>query len=67
MIKKLACASVMAIALLAAAPAAEAAPDPAPSSGIPGGPLLNGLLGSLEIGHPATSPQSLLPEGLVGR
>ncbi|MFC8872900.1 hypothetical protein ACFUAC_35525 [Streptomyces sp. NPDC057148] len=67
MIKKLACASVMATALLAAAPAAEAAHEPVPSSGVPGGPLLNSLLGSLEIGHPATSPQSLLPERLVGR
>ncbi|MBX4174847.1 MULTISPECIES: hypothetical protein [Streptomyces rochei group] len=67
MIKKLACASVMATALLAAAPAAEAAPEPGPSTGVPGGPLLDGLLGTLEIGHPATSPQSLLPEGLLGR
>jgi hypothetical protein len=67
MIKKLACVSVLATALLAAAPAAEAAPAPGPSAGVPGGPLLNGLLGSLEVGHPATSPQSLLPEGVLGR
>ncbi|GHC06611.1 MULTISPECIES: hypothetical protein [Streptomyces rochei group] len=67
MIKKLACASVLATALLAAAPAAEAAPEPGPSTGVPGAPLLDGLLGTLEIGHPATSPQSLLPEGLLGR
>ncbi|MFJ8150560.1 hypothetical protein ACIQ8D_26605 [Streptomyces sp. NPDC096094] len=67
MIKKLACASVMATALLASAPAAEAAPAPGPSAGVPGGPLLDSLLGTLEIGHPATSPQSLLPEGILGR
>ncbi|WP_395571758.1 hypothetical protein [Streptomyces sp. BK79] len=67
MIKKLACVSVIATALLAAAPAAGAAPEPGPSAGVPGGPLLNGLLGSLEVGHPATSPQSLLPEGVLGR
>ncbi|AQS71415.1 hypothetical protein [Streptomyces pactum] len=67
MIKKLACASVMATALLAAAPAAEAAPAPGPSAGVPGGPLLNGLLATLEGGHPATSPPSLLPAGILGR
>ncbi|MFD8433244.1 MULTISPECIES: hypothetical protein [Streptomyces] len=67
MIKKLACVSVMATALLVSAPAAEAAPVPNPSAGVPGGRLLDGLLGSLEVGHPATSPQSLLPQGLVGR
>ncbi|MFF8093134.1 hypothetical protein [Streptomyces sp. NPDC016675] len=67
MIKKLACVSVMATALLASAPAAVAAPTSGPSSDIPGGPLLDGLLGTLEVGNPATSPQSLLPEGLLGR
>ncbi|MFE5397892.1 hypothetical protein ACFQ9U_25435 [Streptomyces sp. NPDC056568] len=67
MIKKLACVSVMATALLASAPAAVAAPTPGPSSGVPGGPLLDGLLGTLEVGNPATSPQSLLPQGLLGR
>ncbi|MGQ5593375.1 hypothetical protein ACUJ8N_09190 [Streptomyces sp. ESR1.13] len=67
MIKKLACVSVMATAVLVAAPLAEAAPEPGPSTGVPGGPLLNGLLGSLEVGHPATSPQSLLPAGLLAR
>ncbi|MBQ0886950.1 hypothetical protein RKD37_008209 [Streptomyces ambofaciens] len=67
MIKKLACVSVMATALLVSAPLAEAAPGPDPAAGVPGGPLLNGLLGSLEVGHPATSPQSLLPQGILGR
>ncbi|MBU6533505.1 hypothetical protein ACFUIW_19975 [Streptomyces sp. NPDC057245] len=69
MIKKLACVSVLAAALLVSAPLAEAAPVPVPepSAGVPGGPLLNGLLGSLEVGHPATSPQSLLPAGILGR
>ncbi|MEW2267758.1 hypothetical protein ACGF5T_35795 [Streptomyces sp. NPDC047853] len=67
MIKKLACLSVMATALLASAPPAVAAPTPGPSSGIPGGPLLDGLLGTLEVGNPATSPQSVLPAGLLGR
>lgn len=66
MIKKFACASVMAVALLASAPAAQAAP-PAPSSGAPGVPLLEGLLGSLEVGHPVTSPSTLLPTGITGR
>lgn len=67
MIKKLACVCVMATSLLLSAPLAEAAPVPEPSAGVPGGPLLNGLLGSLEVGHPATSPQSLLPKGILGR
>ncbi|MES4892370.1 hypothetical protein [Streptomyces sp. NPDC096012] len=68
MIKKLACVTVVAAALLAAAPAAEAAAQhPVPSSGAPGASLLNGLLGSLEVGHPATSLQTLLPTGLAGR
>ncbi|MFJ8806537.1 hypothetical protein [Streptomyces sp. NPDC102490] len=66
MIKKLACVSVMATALLVSAPLAEAAPVPDPSAGVPGGALLDGLLGSLEVGHPATSPQSLLPQGILG-
>jgi hypothetical protein len=66
MIKKLACVSVMATALLVSAPVAEAAPVPDPSAGVPGGALLDGLLGSLEVGHPATSPQSLLPQGILG-
>ncbi|AIV38261.1 hypothetical protein D1J63_34725 [Streptomyces sp. KPB2] len=67
MIKKLACVSVMAGALLVSAPVAEAAPEPGPSTGVPGGRLLDSLLGSLEVGHPATSPQSLLPQGILGR
>ncbi|MFF8931360.1 hypothetical protein ACF1AO_29305 [Streptomyces longwoodensis] len=69
MIKKIACLSAVAAALLAA-PAAQAAPLPHPSAGAPGAPgapFLNNLLGALEIGHPATSPQSLLPAGLLGR
>ncbi|MFD4263303.1 hypothetical protein ACFWR9_38275 [Streptomyces sp. NPDC058534] len=48
-------------------PVAGSAPAPGPSAGVPGAPLLNGRLGSLEVGHPATSPQSLLPEGVLGR
>ncbi|MFG2603422.1 hypothetical protein ACGFT2_07725 [Streptomyces sp. NPDC048514] len=67
MIKKLACVTVLAASLLATAPAAEAAQAPAPSTGAPGASLLNGLLGTLEIGHPATSLQTLLPTGLVGK
>lgn len=66
MIKKLACATVMAAALLASAPAAGAAPNPVPSAGAPGAPLLQALLGPLEVGHPATSLQTLLPTGVVG-
>ncbi|TDT21931.1 hypothetical protein EV562_12222 [Streptomyces sp. BK208] len=66
MIKKLACVSVMAAAVLVSAPVAEAAPAPGPSAGVPGGQLLDSLLGSLEVGHPATSPQSLLPQGILG-
>ncbi|MEV5342598.1 hypothetical protein AB0K93_29555 [Streptomyces sp. NPDC052676] len=67
MIKKIACVSAMAVALLASAPAAQAATPPAPSSGAPGVPLLDGLLGSLEVGHPVTSPRTLLPAGITGR
>lgn len=66
MIKKLVCVSVLAAALLVSAHAAGAAPAPGPSAGVPGAPFLSGLLGSLEVGHPATSPQSLLPEGVLG-
>ncbi|MDL5205882.1 hypothetical protein [Streptomyces sp. ALI-76-A] len=65
MIKKLACVSVLAVALLSA-PAAQAAPAPGPSAGAPGAPFLGGLLGSLEVGHPATSLRSLLPSGVLG-
>ncbi|NKQ25944.1 hypothetical protein HF200_16245 [Streptomyces galbus] len=69
MIRKIACVSVMATAVLAApaVSAAQAAPLPRPSAGAPGAALLNNLLGSLEIGHPATSPQPLLPSGLLGK
>ncbi|MFG2356399.1 hypothetical protein [Streptomyces sp. NPDC048521] len=67
MIKKLACVTVMAAALLAAAPAAGAAPGPHSSTGAPGASLLRGLLGSLEVGHPATSLQTILPPGVTGR
>ncbi|MFB9463200.1 hypothetical protein [Streptomyces cinereospinus] len=70
MIKKLACVSVLATALLAAAPAAQAAPAaPAPGSSgtVPGVSLLDGLLGSLEIGHPVTSLKTLLPGDLSAR
>ncbi|MBG0856606.1 hypothetical protein I2W78_33295 [Streptomyces spinoverrucosus] len=65
MIKKLACVSVLATALLASAPAAQALPLPDPAAPVPGGRLLSGLLGSLEIGHPVTSLNTLLPEGLA--
>ncbi|MBJ6618022.1 hypothetical protein [Streptomyces sp. DHE17-7] len=65
MIKKLACASVLATALLAAAPAAEAAPEPGPSTGVvPADPPRRLLAPGNGTGH---SPQSLLPEGLLGR
>ncbi|MEG3628065.1 hypothetical protein [Streptomyces poriticola] len=71
MIKKLACVSVLAAAALASAPAAQAAPaavpDPGPARGVPGAPFLQGLLGSLEVGHPVASPRSLLPTGVLGR
>ncbi|MFG3661103.1 hypothetical protein [Streptomyces sp. NPDC047706] len=67
MIKKLVCVSAMATALLAAAPAAQAAPAPDSSRGVPGSRLLDGLLGSLEVGHPVTSLSTILPSGLVGR
>ncbi|MFF8865244.1 MULTISPECIES: hypothetical protein [unclassified Streptomyces] len=66
MIKKIACASAVAAALLAAAPAAEAAPKPAPASGVPAASLLNGLLGSLEVGHPVTSLKTIVPTGVRG-
>ncbi|MBC7306425.1 MAG: hypothetical protein H5T80_05755 [Dietzia sp.] len=68
MIKKLVCVTVLATALLTAAPAAQAATahQPAPPAGIPGGPLLSGLLGSLEVGHPMASPQSLISAGVLG-
>ncbi|GGS19661.1 hypothetical protein GCM10010259_37950 [Streptomyces daghestanicus] len=67
MTKKLLCASLLAAtALVTAAPAAQAAPAPGPAGPVPVAPLLDGLLGSLEIGNPATSPQSLLPAGLLG-
>ncbi|MEU1039480.1 hypothetical protein ACFYP4_16260 [Streptomyces sp. NPDC005551] len=73
MIKKLACVSVLATALLASAPVAQAAPAasapvpvPGPASGAPLVPFLSGVLGSLEVGHPATSAQSLLPTGILG-
>ncbi|GAA4804050.1 hypothetical protein [Streptomyces ziwulingensis] len=68
MIKKLATAtataSALAVAFLTVTPAAHAAPLPEPSAGIPGGRFLEGLLGALEIGHPASSAQSLLPAGV---
>ncbi|MGP2438706.1 hypothetical protein [Streptomyces sp. JW3] len=68
MTKKLVCVSVLAAAFLTAAPLAQAAPAPGPDAlgGVPSAPLLKGLLGALEIGHPATSPQSLLPAGVLG-
>ncbi|MFD0319011.1 hypothetical protein [Streptomyces flavalbus] len=68
MIKNLVRVSVLAAALLATAvPAAQAAWHPVPSAGVPGAPFLNGVLGSLELGHPASSPQSLVPSGVLGR
>ncbi|MFV0137317.1 hypothetical protein ACLGIH_29690 [Streptomyces sp. HMX87] len=66
-IKQLGFVSGVAVALLASAPAAPAAPAHGTSAGVPGGALLDGLLGSLEIGNPATSLQSLLPTGIAGR
>ncbi|MEU3252322.1 hypothetical protein [Streptomyces sp. NPDC006997] len=70
MIKNLARVSVLAAALLATAvPAAQAtvpAAPPAPSAGVPGASFLDSVLGSLELGHPASSPQSLLPTGVLG-
>ncbi|MFE6286644.1 hypothetical protein [Streptomyces sp. NPDC057877] len=69
MIKNLVRVSVLAAALVATAvPAAQAAAaHPVPSAGIPGAPLLDGVLGALEVGNPAASPQSLLPAGVLGR
>ncbi|MER6427561.1 hypothetical protein ABT272_07410 [Streptomyces sp900105245] len=67
MIKKIACASAVVAALLAAAaPAAEAAPKPVPANGVPAAPLLNGILGSLEVGHPVTSLKTIVPTGVRG-
>ncbi|POX64153.1 hypothetical protein C3492_07205 [Streptomyces sp. Ru62] len=67
MIKKLACVTVLTAALLASAATAEATPRPAPPTGVPGAALLDGILGSLEIGHPATSLRTILPTGVRGR
>ncbi len=75
MIKKMlvraSCLSALTAALLASAPAshaaAVAAPLPAPSAGAPGAPLVGGLLGSLEVGHPVTSLRTLVPAGVLGR
>ncbi|KOV95540.1 hypothetical protein [Streptomyces sp. NRRL B-3648] len=64
MIKKLACVTALAAAFLAAAPTAEAAQRPAPPTAVPGAALLDGILGSLEVGHPVTSLRTLLPRGL---
>jgi hypothetical protein len=64
------CLSALTAALLASAPAshaAVAAPLPAPSAGAPGAPLVGGLLGSLEVGHPVTSLRTLVPAGVLGR
>ncbi|MET8771980.1 hypothetical protein [Streptomyces sp. NPDC004658] len=66
MIKKLACVTALTAALLAAAPTAGAAIRPAPPTAVPGGSLLDGVLGSLEIGHPVTSLRTLLPTGVRG-
>ncbi len=66
MIKKLACVTALAAALLASAPTAGAATRPAPPTGVPGASLLNGILGSLEIGHPVTSLRTLLPTDVRG-
>ncbi|MFG3012412.1 hypothetical protein ACGFZB_18500 [Streptomyces cinerochromogenes] len=52
---------------LRTAPAAEAAQRPAPPTAVPGGAPLNGLLGSLEVGHPVTSLHTLLPTRLQGQ
>ncbi|MEV7994796.1 hypothetical protein AB0O67_23635 [Streptomyces sp. NPDC086077] len=67
MIKKLMCVSVMAAALVAAAPAAQAAPAPDTTKEVPGSALLGGLLGSLEVGHPVTPLNTILPSGVLGR
>ncbi|MFG3099148.1 hypothetical protein ACGFZL_01210 [Streptomyces sp. NPDC048182] len=70
MIKQLATVTVLAASVLAAAPVAQAAAPaarPGPSAGVPGAPLLDGLLGILEVGHPAASAQSLVPGGVLGR
>ncbi|WP_161224326.1 hypothetical protein [Streptomyces sp. SID8352] len=80
MVKRLVCVSVLSAAVLAstatatatAAPAAPATPSepsvPAvsavPLPGAPGVPLLEGVLGSLEVGHPVTSLTALLPDGV---
>ncbi|MCW5249630.1 MULTISPECIES: hypothetical protein [unclassified Streptomyces] len=79
MVKRLVCVSVLSAAVLAsaaatatAAPAAPAAPaEPSvpavsavPLPGAPGVPLLEGVLGSLEVGHPVTSLTALLPDGV---
>lgn len=66
MIKKLACLTALTAALLASAPAAGAANRPAPPTGVPGASLVNGILGSLEIGHPVTSLKTLLPTDVRG-
>ncbi|MCE0445194.1 hypothetical protein LT493_09200 [Streptomyces tricolor] len=67
MLKKLTCVTVLATALLAAAPTAQAAQRPVPPAGVPGGALPHGVLGSLELGHPVTSLRTLPPTGLRGQ
>ncbi|CAM5472554.1 MULTISPECIES: hypothetical protein [Streptomyces] len=66
MIKKLACVTALTAALLASAATAEATTRPAPPTGAPGAALLDGILGSLEIGHPVTSLRTVLPTGVRG-
>ncbi|MGW2097289.1 hypothetical protein ACWCPX_06160 [Streptomyces olivaceoviridis] len=66
MVKKLACVTALTAALLASAATAEAGTRPAPPTGAPGAALLDGILGSLEIGHPVTSLRTVLPTGVRG-
>ncbi|MEW2508792.1 hypothetical protein [Streptomyces sp. NPDC046870] len=66
MIKKLACVTVLTAALLASAATAEAGTRSTPPTAVPGAALLDGILGSLEIGHPATSLRTVLPPGVRG-
>ncbi len=69
MIQKLACVSVMATALLASHLPLRHPPCPARiHRGPPARPLLDSLLGSLEVwATRPRPPQSLLPEGILGR
>ncbi|MDQ0785089.1 hypothetical protein [Streptomyces sp. B3I8] len=59
-------AAFLASARAQAAPAPPR-PRPAPSATAPGAPLVGGLLGAPEAGHPATPLRTLVPVGVLAR